>query len=81
MELAETDRGLVPPTIESMREPRMSRRDAPEMGGIGHTFPWNQGNPHGLKPRPHTEAENTRTARTHVSTQLSGASNLTEELK
>lgn len=42
----ETDRGLVPPTIESMREPRMSRSEAPEMGGIGDTSPWNQGNPH-----------------------------------
>lgn len=35
----EGDRGLVPPTIESMREPRMSRSDAPEMGGIDHTLP------------------------------------------
>lgn len=48
MKLAETDRGLVPPTIESMREPRMSRSVAPEMGGIDRTLPWNQGNPHGL---------------------------------
>lgn len=48
MELAEGDRGLIPPTIESMREPRMSRSDAPEIGGIGHTLSWNQGNPHGL---------------------------------
>lgn len=42
----ETGRGLVPPTIESMREPRKSRSEAPEMGGIGDTLPWNQGNPH-----------------------------------
>lgn len=42
----ETGRGLVPPTIESMREPRTSRSEAPEMGGIGDTTPWNQGNPH-----------------------------------
>lgn len=42
----ETGRGLVPPTIESMREPRTSRSEAPEMGGIGDTMPWNQGNPH-----------------------------------
>lgn len=42
----ETSRGLVPPTIESMREPRTSRSEAPEMGGIGDTTPWNQGNPH-----------------------------------
>lgn len=40
----ETGRGLVPPTIESMREPRTSRREAPEMGGMGDTTPWNQGN-------------------------------------
>lgn len=36
----------VPPTIESMREPRKSRSEAPEMGGIGDTLPWNRGNPH-----------------------------------
>lgn len=48
MMLTETDRVLIPPTIESMREPRMSRSDAPEMGGIGHTLSWNQGNPNGL---------------------------------
>lgn len=45
-EVRETGRGLVPPTIESMREPRKSRSEAPEMGGIGDTLPWNQGNPH-----------------------------------
>lgn len=48
MTVRETGIGLVPPTIESMREPRMSRREAPEMGGIGDTMPWNQGNPHWL---------------------------------
>lgn len=36
----------VPPTIESMREPRKSRSEAPEIGGIGDTLPWNRGNPH-----------------------------------
>ena len=45
-EVRKTGRGLIPPTIESMREPRMSRSEAPEMGGIGDTSPWNQGNPH-----------------------------------
>ena len=44
--VGKTGRGLVPPTIESMREPRTSRSEAPEMGGIGDTTPWNQGNPH-----------------------------------
>lgn len=44
--LMATGSGLVPPTIESMREPRTSRSEAPEMGGIGDTTPWNQGNPH-----------------------------------
>ena len=44
--IKKTGRGLVPPTIESMREPRMSRSEAPEMGRIGDTMPWNQGNPH-----------------------------------
>lgn len=46
-EVRETGRGFgVPPTIESMREPRKSRSEAPEMGGIGDTLPWNRGNPH-----------------------------------
>lgn len=44
--LMATGSGLVPPTIESMRDPRTSRSEAPEMGGIGDTTPWNQGNPH-----------------------------------
>lgn len=45
----------VPPTIESMREPRKSRSEAPEMGGIGDTLPWNRGNPHS-HTRPRTAA-------------------------
>lgn len=43
----------VPPTIESMREPRKSRSEAPEMGGIGDTLPWNRGNPHSHTGPPH----------------------------
>lgn len=39
-------RGLAPRTIDSMREPRTSCREALEMGGIGDTTPWNQSNPH-----------------------------------
>lgn len=46
VDVREAGRGLVPPTIESMREPRTSRVEAPEMGGIGDIMPWNQGNPH-----------------------------------
>lgn len=39
-------RGLAPRTIDSMREPRTSCREALEMGGIGDTTPWNQSNPY-----------------------------------
>lgn len=39
VEVREAGSGLVPPTIESMREPRTSRSEAPEMGGIGDIMP------------------------------------------
>lgn len=54
-------RGLVPPTIDRMREPSKSRREPPEIGGIRErdTTPCNQGNPtaHYLQ---YTHTSNTR---------------------